>query len=127
VDVVTGGAGTIARGAKTGLKLYESAALNLGPDVVQQLEGYRLDPNSRSNPFIHPFNAWTAKSSEKINPVQYSQSIQYSLTSGQPSNLQNQTAGGSSGYSSQTYRVPSGAIVDWGGNVVVPATQAPSN
>jgi hypothetical protein len=53
------------------------------------------------------------------------------LHTGQPSNSRahgDGSGGGSAGnttYASETYRVPSGAIVDWGGNVIVPAP-APS-
>ena len=65
----------------------------------------------------------------------YSDNYAYSLQTGKASNLKNSSTssgssggssggGGSSSYMTQTYQTPNGAIVDWGGNVIVPA---PSN
>ena len=55
------------------------------------------------------------------NPSSYVRNVTYSQTTGKPSNTNSGGGGGGSSYASQTYKVPSGAIVDWGGNVVVSA------
>jgi hypothetical protein len=66
----------------------------------------------------------------------YSDNYTYSLQTGKPSNLKNSSAsnggggsggGGSSSYLTQTYQTPNGAIVDWGGNVIVPAPSSSSS
>jgi RHS repeat-associated protein len=66
----------------------------------------------------------------------YSDNYTYSLQTGKPSNLKNSatSSGGGSGgggssnsnYMTQTYQTPNGAIVDWGGNVIVPAPSSNS-
>src|SRR5262249_38190138 len=52
----------------------------------------------------------------------YAQNVAYSQATGKASNTNTGSTGGGGGsYTSQTYKTPSGAIVDWNGNVVVAA------
>src|SRR5262249_16598028 len=69
--------------------------------------------------FSQKFNNWPTTSGVTINKSVYTQSVSFSLNTGQPSYSGPATNGANSNYASQTYRTPSGAVIDWGGNIVV--------
>jgi hypothetical protein len=116
VGLVTGGEGRIAKN----LAPYEKVVLNVGPDVARMI-GNQFGGASSQNFHPQQFNNWAYQSSSQVNLSVYGQSIGYSVVTQQPS----YTGGSNPNYSAQTYRVPSGAVVDWAGNVIVPATQQP--
>jgi hypothetical protein len=70
---------------------------------------------------------WTSQSGVKINAVTYNQNLLASNNTGKPSYTEPTSNGTNPNYASQTYQVPSDAIIDWGGNVVVPASRQQSS
>ena len=111
---------------------YERAAFVLAPYLVDVASQFRnTGPNSFSNytqivgAASKQFDTWNSQSGVSVNPYVYSQSVAYSLTSGEASYTGPQADGSNPNYSSQTYVTPGGAIIDWGGYVVVPAPPPP--
>jgi hypothetical protein len=73
--------------------------------------------------FSQNYNNWAVKTGQSVNKVAYAQNVMYSMSSGKSSYTAPSSSGTNSNFSSQTYQVPSGGIVDLDGDVVVPSTQ----
>jgi RHS repeat-associated protein len=66
---------------------------------------------------------WTNQPGVKIDQVSYNQNLLASNNTEKPTYTGPTSNGTNPNFASQTYQVPSGAIVDWGGNIVVPASK----
>lgn len=65
---------------------------------------------------------WQSQPGIKVNNMVYGQNVVESLKTGAPSYTAPSSNGTNVNYASQTYRTPSGAVIDWGGNIVVGAS-----
>ncbi len=66
-------------------------------------------------------NTWACSVPTGVNRTTYVENVTYSEQKNKPSYMGPTSSGTNPQYASQTYVTPNGAIVDWGGNVIVPA------
>ena len=125
-----------------GALVYDSLLFGAGR-AASRAQRFSLDALDAARQGLFQANSWGSASKPptlftnvaqgnlyNFNSFMYAQSVAFSQTTGKPSytGTGTQAGVGNSNYASQTYVTPSGAVVDWAGNVIVaPPPAQPSS
>jgi RHS repeat-associated protein len=102
--------------------ITSAVIINAGTDYWKNYSDYGGGVQLAGN-----YLSWACQAPIMVNSFAYSQNINYSQTTSKASNYSPSSSTNGSNYVSQTYQVPSGAIIDWGGKVIVPAENSSTN